>query len=98
MQDGCFSIGHWLFASRYYKISKEMPIIVRGKDVPEEVEAAHKRRYVVLLLLNYLAALIELTAFYIFNRDVFIKQLLDEEIADAVDNFVLAGYCIECSM
>ena len=75
-----------------------MPIIVRGKDVPVEVETAHKRRYVGLLVLNYVAVLIELAAFYIFNVDVFIDQKLDEDINLGVDNFLLIGYSIECFM
>lgn len=40
LQDTCFNVSHWLFASQYYRIGTEMPFKVRGQAIPQEIEAA----------------------------------------------------------
>jgi len=38
VQDLCFSTAHWIFAVRYYKTSTNMPFIIKGEAVPEDLE------------------------------------------------------------
>jgi hypothetical protein len=35
IQDACFSLAHWMFAWRYYRIGVDMPFIIDGKELPD---------------------------------------------------------------
>ena len=40
MQDTGFSVAHWAFASKYFRIGTQMPFKIKGEEVPEEIEAS----------------------------------------------------------
>lgn len=37
-QDTCFCVAEWLFASKYWTLSLEIPYMVRGLDIPGELQ------------------------------------------------------------
>ncbi len=49
MNDATFVAGHWMFASEYYKISCQMPFVVKDDVVPEEIIKKNNLRYKVIM-------------------------------------------------
>ena len=37
-QDTCFCVAEWLFASKYWALSLEIPYMARGLDIPEDLQ------------------------------------------------------------
>ena len=49
MVNGAFIAAHWMFASEYYKISCNMPFVVKDDVVPEELVKKNNRLYQVVM-------------------------------------------------
>lgn len=67
MRDATFNVAHWLFAFEYYTISRFMPFVVEGQQIPAEMVAKDKMVYVAMLSLNFLIPLAEASTLLIYN-------------------------------
>lgn len=67
VRDATFNVSHWLFAFEYYTISRFMPFVVEGLQIPSEMVAKDKVVYVAILSLNLLIPLAEATSLLIYN-------------------------------
>ena len=83
IRDFCFNTAHWIFAFEYYTISKTMPYVLRGEDIPEKAVSQDAKLYTVFLFLNILAPLLE--GIFLFEANL---ACLNEKL-DAQHNFSL---------
>ena len=51
MVEGSFIAAHWMFASEYYKISCQMPFVVKDDVVPEDMIKKNNRHYKVIMVI-----------------------------------------------
>ena len=68
VKDACFSVGYWIFAFKYYKIQKVMPIMQSGKEVPQNIIVCVQRTNTVFILINLTAPLLEGVAFFLSDQ------------------------------
>ena len=83
-----FALAHWILAAKYRMNAAEMPLIVQGKQVPEEQRAQRKRTFKVLFALNILAPV----AVMLFNIPLNIA--LFSTVSESPSAFVLFGAII----
>lgn len=59
LKDATFNVANWVFAFRYFTISRAMPFCLAGKPVPAEITKRDERTNIVFLTLNVLSPLLE---------------------------------------
>jgi len=69
LQNCCFNAAHWIFAFKYFKIQKVMPIFRSGQTVPEETKKDLDRTNTIFTAINLAAPLLGGVAFYFLNID-----------------------------
>ena len=66
VRDGCFLTSHWIFAFEYHLISKIMPYILAGREIPPEKTKYDNKIFNTFLFLNILAPLMKGILFFLF--------------------------------
>lgn len=88
IQMSTFSVAHWILAAKYRMNAAEMPLIVQGKQVPEEQRESRRRNFRLVLALNILATFAELLF------DIPLNIALFSTTTESPSAFVLYGAII----
>lgn len=71
LRDSTFNVAHWEFAYKYFKISYEVPLVLRGESMSNRSAAFFKCIYYGLLVFNVLVAVLSGIDFIIYNYAAF---------------------------
>jgi len=55
-----FNVGHWMFAHRYFKMSRQAPYKLSHEEVPRKIVVWDEINYWVFLSVNILPSILEL--------------------------------------
>jgi len=65
-QDTCFCVAEWLFASKYWTLSLEIPYMARGLDIPKELQQRNGRIIKTVVILMVLSCTVADALFGLF--------------------------------
>lgn len=71
VRDATFNVAHWEFAYKYFKISYEVPVILRGDTMSSRSISFFNSVYFGLLAFNILVAVASGVDFILYNLAVF---------------------------
>ena len=69
-----FSVAHWIFAFKYYKVQMVMPYIRRIKEVPEENVVVFDLLDKTFIAINIVPSLLNATAYFLVNYYIYEEQ------------------------
>ena len=71
IRDGSFNLAHWEFAFKYFTISYEVPLMLKGEETIEEPFLFSNFFYYSMVAFNCLVALLSGIDFVIYNFAIF---------------------------
>lgn len=73
IRDGCYNVAHWEFAYKYFVISHEVPLLLKGQTQTEFRIKCNKILYISLMAFNILVAVISGSDYIQYNILVYKK-------------------------
>lgn len=87
LRDSTFNVAHWEFAFKYFKISIEVPQLLKGGTADDSNDKFFKFTYYSLLVLNVLVALLSSVAIALYNFAVFKLRDISQTITALTQAF-----------